>query len=147
MSSGGRISQNSQRHNRKSRRDVSPSTKSKDKSDTRRGGSRTEHERYRSETDLSKQDDADKDRDKKYRDKNNLSSKNKSRNRSPRRSKDNFSERKFTTQKREIKVKNDSKDKVKEKKSPELTGLTILKSIVYEKKLKIEISQEQEVLF
>ena len=120
--SNRRTSQNSQRQSHKARRDTSPvGGKSKEKSESKRnrGG---DQERFRSETDLSKQDDTDKDKEKerRYKEKSSLSKPNKSRNRSPRRSKDSY-DRKFTSQKRDSKLKNEPKDK-KDKKAVDASG-------------------------
>jgi len=113
-----KVTQNSQRQNHKGRRDLSPSNKSKEKNDSRRN--KSDHERYRSETDLSKIDE-DKEKDKKTKEKGNLNKKN--RNRSPRRPRDSYSDRKYTTQKREIKLKVEAKDKLKEKKTNDVSGI------------------------
>ena len=121
--SNRRTSQNSQRHNHKTRRDFSPVNKNKDKNEPKRN--KSDHDRFKSETDLSKQDDGDKEKEKdsrRQKDRTNVN-KSKSRARSPRRTKDPY-DRKVNNQKRDVKIKNDTKDKGKEKKTLETTGMS-----------------------
>lgn len=112
--SSGRSSQNSNRSTRKPRRDHSPVNRREKSHEVRRN--RSEHEKYRSDHDLSRQDEAEKDRDRKK--KENTKTK---RPRSPRRIKDSSSsDRKLVNQRKEIKIKSETKDKPREKKTVEV---------------------------